>query len=217
MKVLIMSLILAIAALALVLTGPKQSSNYLTKVRETTLITKPGTFASTVRLVDPTGRTFCSGTVISEHLVLTAAHCVAGPTVVMSEPNANGDVVFTPTNPVVQAKRADYALLAGDFSGFTIMPVETDPEKDLLYNQTDLVSCGFPWGAELACYPVLTKVQKFYEGFGAQGQMYPTMSGGPVIDTKTGKVVGVNSGIKGKTIIFMPVIGLWVRLGEYGR
>lgn len=212
---LIMTVILLAVALTLGMLGSKSTTNPLAEVRQKVLVTKPGKFPAMVRLVDMSGRTMCSGTVIAKDLVLTAAHCIQGPTVVRSELRDDGQTQFVPSLPIVYQPRADYAILSGDFSDFDVMSTETDPEKDLLYNQTDLVSCGFPWGDTAACYPILTQVKKMYEGFQAEGQMYPAMSGGPVIDTRTGKVVGVNHGIGDNKVIFMPILGIYKRLEEY--
>lgn len=214
MKDIIMIAILLTVALTLGMLGSKPMSNPLAEIRERVLVTQKGTYPAMVRLVTYDGKTMCSGTVIREDLVLTAAHCVQGPVVIQSEPNAEGLIAFVPTMPIVFQPRADYALLQGDFKGFTVMSTETNPEKDLMYNQTDLVSCGFPWGDSQVCYPILTKVKKMYEGFAAEGQMYPAMSGGPVIDTHTGKIVGVNHAIGDNNVMFMPIIGLYKRLEE---
>ena len=189
----------------------------------------PRQFMFLVRLHNSKGKFFCSGTVISDDYVLTAAHCLMRGAIIpkmMSEDlqvigTANGPATATVDSVVtitVSAKaaalnnRADYALVKGDFREFQKARILTSP---LMFNELrgPGAVCGYPWGATSVCYQFAGGLQTFYEKFMVQGRMYPGMSGGPVVDRGGGNAVfAVNSAVSEGFIIISPLIGLFETL-----
>jgi hypothetical protein len=179
-------------------------------------------YAPVVRLSDVNDRFFCSGSVISNDYVVTAAHCVMdthnfvpglhkGVIRVTSLPGANGLTIERDGLAGAANTRADYALIKGDFSDFTKIPMTAAP-MDLMRIQGPILTCGFPWSAELACYPAGNGFL-FYDMIGLQGRLFPGMSGGPVIDLSGLGQFAVNSGVINGAIIVAPLTGLFASLG----
>lgn len=176
---------------------------------------------SIIRLHTPEGQFFCSGTVISAHLIATAAHCVSmdtpfGVLVNMQVKIEVRGSNMRPTGIIAHIKnlnvRMDTALLEGDFTDFSRRDIEEDPatvEKVLMDPNSRLVTCGYPLGGPLACSPLTKFRHGFYSMYYAQGWMYPGMSGGPVIDLRTGRILAVNRGIvESGELIFNPLSDL---------
>lgn len=175
-----------------------------------------------VRLHDKrTGRFFCSGSVVSDKYILTAAHCVVMEIPmfgVMLNPEEIEvrTVDGSPTGVFVRAKgaqvQADLALLTGNLQGFEHIHVATLPNEIIKSFQTQhLVACGFPYGGRLYCN------QLQFEGtyafsMRATGYLFPGMSGGPVIDLDTGNIVGVNSAAGPGFVLIAPTIELFSAL-----
>ncbi len=176
---------------------------------------------SIVRLHDvSTGRFFCSGVVISRNMLLTAAHCIVregffGVEVVQQVNIRTADgrdmgliAILVGANP-----RQDVAVLGGDFSLFDHMDVEIAPKQlEHAYLHSAIKACGYPEGGELVCTDV-THVAHFGFGFSADGFLYPGMSGGPVIDEATDKVIGVNTAVMESRIYLSPTIELYKQIG----
>ncbi len=178
---------------------------------------------SIVRLHDAeTGRFFCSGVVISDRQILTAAHCVvrAGlfsyEIVKKVEIRAENGVAlglyaeFDGANP-----RQDVALLSGNFNLFDHMEVEVGPQQidDSFLHSRHLKACGYPAGGALVCSTV-KNVRHMNFGFSADGFLYPGMSGGPVIDEETGKVIAVNTAVIDSRIYLSPTEELFNQLRD---
>lgn len=197
---------------------------------------EPRAYSALVRLLDAKGGFFCSGTVISDDYVLTAAHClmdheglfpgmVSTKIFVESLPAASATSLalgLPPVSTKVEARaaalnqRADYALIRGDFHAFTHQPINFDPGTDIAAHTSILMVCGFPWGAAKdggMCYTERTHADSYGFKMVAKGEMYPGMSGGPVVDVLTGVVVAVNTGVEGEMIVLSPLIGLFETLG----
>jgi hypothetical protein len=174
-----------------------------------------GKFPALVRLETTDGSFFCSGTAISDSLVLTAAHRLNGAMLtVRSLPNAEQKYTVVAAMPIMANQRADYGLITGNFKKFAHLNIQTDPSKDIFYFPSSYVACGNPWGSSAVCYPIVKPLKKYFDGFLTDGQLYPGMSGGPVIDLKTGLIVAVNSAVGADGIIVVPLIGLFESIGR---
>lgn len=173
-------------------------------------------YKSIVKLVSDDGRFFCSGVVISDTQVLSAAHCFTwlkeNSFSVVSIENSDETALVAHARVSGYNIRADTAIVNGDFKRFSQMEIDADPSSDILINpQYDLVACGFPYGGKVICYP-LTNATKMIDGISFNGQMYAGMSGGPVIDLNTGKVLAVNHAVAPGFVIVAPIINLYYGL-----
>ncbi len=174
-----------------------------------------------VRLHDvATGRFFCSGTVISDELILTAAHCVVresffGAEVVEQvEVRAEDGAPLGLIAKLVNANpRQDVALLSGQFKLFDKMPVEIRPQaiEDSFLHSRHLKACGYPADGALVCTTV-SSVKHMNFDFSADGFLYPGMSGGPVIDEDTGAIIAVNTAVFESRIYLSPTEELFNQL-----
>lgn len=166
---------------------------------------------------DGTMHNFCSGTVISNMYILTAAHCVASlPPFTMIEIRGDDQVsVGTFAVPIGANGRADVAVLMGAFHGFKRLRMSKGAShtmENFLDNKRPTRACGYPWGAELTCVQITDKhFTIFYEsimGVSGKGWLLPGMSGGPVIDELTQEVVGVNTGTEKDYVFFGTAAGV---------
>lgn len=177
--------------------------------------------ASIIRLHDPEGNFFCSGVVISPHLIATAAHCVSMETPFGLFVNLGMQIEvrghdMKRTGIIAHIKnlnaRLDTALLEGNFGSFAERSIEENPaiiDQIMMDPESQLVTCGYPMGGPLACSKITKVRHGFYSMYYADGWMYPGMSGGPVIDLRTGKVLAVNRGIvESGELIFNPLSDL---------
>lgn len=179
---------------------------------------------SIVRLHDAdTGAFFCSGVVISNTRILTAAHCVFRQGLFGESVAVDKVEIRTQTNKPMGIianfeaanARQDLAILSGDFRGMDQRGVVSDTAQlnsIFMNSNIDVVACGFPDGGRLACSHI-TDRDRILFFFSAKGYLYPGMSGGPVIDMTTGKVIAVNQAVTDSRVVVSPLIELYDNLG----
>lgn len=169
------------------------------------------------------GYFFCSGTVVSKKYIITAAHCVAGAPLgvpLIEVRGADAKPTKISASIVGYNERPDFAVLTGDFSYFPSSGIVTDPseiESIITSPNSDLMLCGYPYAGKLACSPFKYKYHELFQ-FAGSGFAYPGMSGGPLIDRKTGKVVAELLGVEAvlgqvSNTLVSPLTNIYYALG----
>lgn len=164
------------------------------------------------------GKFFCSGFVVNASYVITAAHCLVDEVGMLRQDQLK--VVNDEGTEEVRAKaaglnqRLDYGIVTGDFASFKTL--DLNPSESFFVPENrygSFKACGFPMGQQkLFCTPFSPNKPLFFQVVG-QGQAFPGMSGGPLIDTKTGAAVGVVSAMVENELVITPVIGIF---GSFG-
>lgn len=168
-----------------------------------------------VRLTE-NGQTFCSGTVITENTILTAAHCVtiqspfgtfinAAPIDIRAEDNMPLHVYG---KTYYATGQMDQALLHGDFRQFEPKKFVSDPTEltKLKKQGKRFKSCGYPLGGNLYCSEI-TYEQPYGLMFSGPGTLIPGMSGGPTM-TSDGSVVAVNCAVIDTLSVVSPIYNI---------
>ncbi len=182
----------------------------------------PGYWGAMVRLFDPKNGTFCSGTVISDRYILTAAHCLTKDTwlrigtlksdnkfTVESSPDKYGNRGYSLGSPVAVNILNDYGLIVGDFRGFRKLRLDSTPESVLKIDPKVTFTCGYPQASTGICYKMSGDTMFFGFMVMAHGMLFRGMSGGPVYNAATKEVVGVNSAVWNNYIVISPLVGLF--------
>jgi len=171
-------------------------------------------YGAIVRLVRD-NHTFCTGTVISTHIIITAAHCV-----LMETPfglMGSGDIEIRPSENVVTntvaklvnaSPQMDQAILTGDFRKYQTKRVITDPHKLAEVGQkgNNYISCGYPLNGDIFCnITIFDKNDNFF--WAVNGVLIPGMSGGPTM-LPDGTVVAVNTAVQGPNSIVSPIYNI---------
>lgn len=167
-----------------------------------------------VRLYDiGEARFFCSGTVVSDNIVVTAAHCLGDHASGIEVRNQWGKPVGSWVMGSRYEGRSDQGLLIGDFSMFDKMPIVTAPaDVMIILKRNSLRACGFPYSGPLYCSTLDYKGLYGFQ-FAAEGSAWPGMSGGPVIDMETGFLVGVITAMAGDEMLLSPTVNIFYNLG----
>jgi Trypsin-like peptidase domain len=153
----------------------------------------------------------CTAFVVTNKYAITAAHCVT---------DENGSIersllqvrsldLKTPLTYVRAASmnsRADLAVVTGDFSKFQHAMINRDGYFGSVGPYT---TCGFPWGdTPPICTPFVPSAN-FYFGIQGSGALFPGMSGGPVVDLGSGKIIGLNQLVQNGVVVIAPLTGIF--------
>lgn len=179
---------------------------------------EPAQFSPIVRLsaiYDGHEHFFCTGTVVSTKYIITAAHCVQGAPPDMVIMVRSVDETFGGVAKVSAAGyQLDFAILEGSFAQFDKMPFETNTARIVhsFKHSRSMEACGYPGGGDLTCQR-FANAKPFTFFFSAPGvAMYPGMSGGPVIDLETGKLIGVNTAMTENEALLTPIVEIFKTL-----
>jgi S1-C subfamily serine protease len=216
------SLLLVAAFIVVAVVGQLTINRFIQPAKQPVVSDKK--FGSIVRLVR-NDNTFCSGTVVSDHVIITAAHCVFvetpfGAFVDMEaiEIRDNDNISVDAQAHVIYATtQMDQAMLTGDFTRFEHRKLITSFHKltDIGSDGQKFVSCGYPLSGDLVCTPLVFKHKDNFF-WGVEGSLYPGMSGGPVM-LPDGTLVGVNTAVKDQLSIVSPIYNLTQNLKKDNR
>lgn len=156
------------------------------------------------------GEGYCSGFVVDATHAFTAAHCTPGLITGKTFATDSEEKSHIPITDYNSNKRGDYAVLIGDFSKFNaLLVVVNTPTVVDLYAQP-IGMCGYPMGQKQMVCTEGVDAGPTDSMMLAKGELYPGMSGGPVVvDLPIGLVaVAVNSATDGPDLILAPLIGI---------
>ncbi len=195
-------------------------------VFEPPIANQVGRASSIIRLHDAkSGSFFCSGAIVGPHLAITAAHCVAeemntpfgsmGTMVRQNVQVRNWDESIKTNAKVAYANvQTDQAVLVGDFKEFSRRAIITEAAPDMaaIYGpNSEVISCGYPLGGPLYCVKISAMHAKDFWAAG-HGQLFPGMSGGPLLDSHTGAVIGINYAVTEDWSLFTPTLNIFGRI-----
>lgn len=177
-----------------------------------------------IRLHDKKGQFFCSGFVVDASYAVTAAHCLSDDLGFLMKGSIqirdSDGSALTLAKAAGLNHRLDYGVIVGDFSNFNHLEMDastsffhpTETKKFSFFSEEKEVksfkACGYPQGQrDVYCSEFSPKQSYFFQVAGL-GQVFPGMSGGPVMDAKTGEAVGVISAMSEGAAIITPVTGI---------
>jgi S1-C subfamily serine protease len=185
---------------------------------------KYGSFSNEPKKFNPLVRinisgAFCSGTIIDDNYLLTAAHCVSDvdhrlqkdvPVYVFSDTGENTRIIGT---PVFSVASQDVALIKGNFTQFKYALVDLYGRFPVQAGNEPYLSFGFPAGQKEASQVYLfPRGNYLFMYLMVGGTILKGMSGGPVINRRS-IVVGVNSAVTENSVLIGPVIGILTLAG----
>lgn len=145
-----------------------------------------------VRLTRQDGNPLCTATYIGHNLLLSAAHCVINP--MDHIPN---DAFFAgeKLEVLVVDTLRDISILGTKQVNANFMTLE-DRDAKIMF-KASFISCGYGGGVMMCSnpgmfFPENMPMMSIYNVTSNIRPLVGGMSGGPVIDTITGKIVGVN-------------------------
>lgn len=163
------------------------------------------------------GQGHCTAFVIDDNYAMTAAHCLRSDNFFEGLDKTSKFSAITEMGEIqLEAaainNRIDVGLYKGDFRNFKkLIPdfasFEIENPKDFF------VACGYPYSQRvLTCTHFVPAYNiEFY--IAGSGMLIPGMSGGPVINLRTGAVIAVNSAAGNGAFMVSPVLG---SLGAFG-
>jgi S1-C subfamily serine protease len=172
---------------------------------------------SIVRLVNESGLTFCTGTVVNKNTIITAGHCIIvefppfggilrdRPIEIRSLDDKKVNVYGIAYNATTQL---DLGTIVGDFQKFEYRKAITNINSIVRYAipGASFRACGYPLGGNLYCSTLYFVSTKEFQ-WRVQGILLPGMSGGPVM-LEDGSMIGVNSAVDGEDSIISPIYNL---------
>lgn len=187
---------------------PELSLNYNRKVEHNAII----------RLHNKENQFFCSAFVVSDNYAVTAGHCIDGLFGSLKQSiHVHNDLMqdtFVVARGVAINRRGDTGLIQGDFTNFAKLVFQASPGGILqnVSERTAFKSCGFPYGDHMLCTPIIIRGNEYFY-FKGEGYLYPGMSGGPLVEEKTGIVIGINSYVAEQNVGFASLVGLFSSFG----
>lgn len=148
-----------------------------------------------VKLVDPIQQIACTAFIVDKNYAITAAHCL----------NLNGKLpdykleicypdfqaITKDVDAVAYDTKSDIGLLKGNFDSYKYLAI--DPINEI-NNNVGYVACGFPHQSHgIICNKFTYDHNDEEEKIVGIARFYHGMSGGPVIDTKTNRAIGIIS------------------------
>lgn len=188
-------------------------------------------YIAVVQMVDlESGKGFCTGFIISDDYMISAAHCFVDPKTSKLNDKQYGarsrsveeeKVVMTAFVDIVGVHvNADYAVLKGDFKEFSKLKINVSGSVMREWTQRSLLpgmppipvfAVGYPYGTTVAMAYAQSNCRNVYDFIEcelSQG-LFPGCSGGPVIDPLSGEVIGINYAMGANTKYFKHLIGIF--------
>lgn len=176
----------------------------------------------------------CTGTVISNRYIITAAHCLIDDDGMLRKTinivgikNTSNNPLTVTAIPAAINSRSDIGLVVGNFETFQKIKINTSITYTIenigfkninIYGlqiqiPPQIISCGFAWGEQTFACVKVQNIQPYGTQLGGVSFMYPGMSGGAVVDSISNVLFGVNTGVSGSYSIYSPLVGMFDYFG----